>query len=67
MLRYYLLSNYDLAQIQALATSIGVDWEQLPAGSKRTLVREMLLYVDRRGRLGDLLTEMQRLSAAESP
>ena len=67
VLRYYLLSNYDLAQIQALATTVGIDWEQLPQGSKRTLAREMLLYADRRGKLGDLLLEMQQMSAAESP
>lgn len=64
--RHFLLANYDLAQLRALATAIGIDWEQLPQGSKRTLAREMLLYADRRERLGDLLSEMRRTAATEA-
>lgn len=63
--RYYLLANTDLAQLQSWVTALGIDWEQLPQSSKRTLARELLLYVDRRGRLGDLLAEMRR--SAEAP
>lgn len=58
--RYYLLANTDLSQLQALVDAMGIDWEQLPRSSKRTLARELLLYVDRRGRLGDLLAEMKQ-------
>lgn len=64
--RYYLLANTDLAQLHALATAVGVDWEQLPQSSKRTVARELLLYVDRRDRLGDLLSEMRRTAATET-
>jgi hypothetical protein len=58
--RYYLLANVDLAELQQLVAALGIDWEQLPQSSKRTLARELLLYVDRRGRLDELLAEMRR-------
>ncbi|MEZ4519679.1 MAG: hypothetical protein R3C44_23575 [Chloroflexota bacterium] len=65
VLRYFLLSNYDLSELRTLATAVGIDWEQLPQRNKRTLAREMLLYVDRRGKLEDLLVEMQQMDAGQ--
>lgn len=66
VLRYYLLANTNLTQLHELAAGLGIDWEQLPQNNKRSLARELLRYVDRRGRLGDLLSEMRRTAAAEA-
>jgi hypothetical protein len=64
--RYFLLANTDMAELQKLSAALAIDWEQLPHDTKRTLARELLLYVDRRERLGDLLAEMRRVAAAST-
>lgn len=63
--RYFLLANSDLPQLHEYAQAMDIDWEQLPQKSKRTVARELLYYVDRRGRLGDLLAEMKREAASD--
>ncbi|MEW5985899.1 MAG: hypothetical protein AB1791_04635 [Chloroflexota bacterium] len=55
VLRHYLLSHYNLAQLEAMAGELGMDWEQLTGRNKKEKVRELLLFLYRRNRLGDLL------------
>jgi hypothetical protein len=58
-LRYYLLSHYNLEKLQKLAAQLGIDWEQLEGTEKRAKVRELLLYLYRRNRVDELLSEMR--------
>lgn len=59
ILRHYLLSHYDLSWLERTATDLGIDWEQLSGGSKKGRVRNLLLYLYRRNRIGELIEYMQ--------
>ncbi len=59
ILRHYLLSYYDLEKLQKMSIALGVDWEQLTNGSKKTKVRELLLYLYRRNQIDELIALMQ--------
>lgn len=62
VLRHYLLAHYSQNEIAGMATALDVDWERLDNGNKKTLVRELLLYVSRRNRLNELITLIQEPS-----
>jgi hypothetical protein len=66
ILRHYLLAHYDLAQLQQLATNLGIDWEQLGTGNKKEKVRSLLLYLYRRNRIDELIHDMQGATAVTS-
>lgn len=55
VLRHFLLAHYNLAQLEALATTLEIDWEQLGNGNKKEMVRGLLLYLDRRNRTPELI------------
>jgi len=55
IIRHYLLAQYSLEQLEIAAAELGVDWEQLGAGDKKDKVRNLLLYLYRRNRLGELI------------
>lgn len=59
VLRHYLLANYSMAQLEGITTRLGIDWEQLESGDKRDKVRDLLLYLYRRNRIGELLQIIQ--------
>jgi hypothetical protein len=59
VIRHYLLAHYSVEQLQALAVELGIDWEQLDAGTKKDKTRALLLYLYRRNRLADLLHAIQ--------
>jgi hypothetical protein len=42
-----------------LAGELGIDWEQLDAGTKKDKTRSLLLYLYRRNRIADLLHTIQ--------
>ena len=48
-----------MEQLQALAGELGIDWEQLDAGTKKDKTRALLLYLYRRNRITDLLHVIQ--------
>ncbi|MFQ5398124.1 MAG: hypothetical protein ACE5E7_00845 [Anaerolineae bacterium] len=56
ILRHYLLATYTLAQLRDMADALGVDWEQLGAGGKKEMVRNLLLHLMHRNRLDELVT-----------
>lgn len=56
ILRQYLLARYSLSQLEQMSIGLGIDWEQLTAGSKKTKVRSLLQYLYRRNRIDDLIT-----------
>ncbi len=59
VIRHYLLAHYSVEQLQELAADLGIDWEQLDAGTKKDKVRGLLLYLYRRNRIADLLHAIQ--------
>lgn len=56
-----LISKYfDLAEIQILSTTLGIDYDDIPGGARKSLKIEGLIdYMRRRGRLDDLLQQLQ--------
>jgi hypothetical protein len=65
ILRHYLIANYDSTQLQAMAVTLGIDWDDLGAGGKKTKVRNMLLYLYRRNRIDELIKLMKAPLAEE--
>lgn len=63
VIRHYLLAHYSVEQLQQLATSLDVDWEQLEGADKKAKTRALLLYLYRRNRIDALLETMR--TAAE--
>ena len=59
VLRRYLLAFYFMSDLQDLVTELDIDWERLGIGSKQLKVRNLLLYLKRRGRLSELLDLMK--------
>ena len=55
ILRHYLLTNYDLNDLEKIALDLDIDWEQLDAGSKKDKTRSLLQYLYRRNRIRELI------------
>ena len=62
VLRHYLLAHYSQNEIAGMATALDVDWERLDARNKKTLARELLLYISRRNRMDELIALIQEPS-----
>lgn len=65
VLRHYLLAHFTLEELAVTAGRLGIDWEQLGSG-KREVARNLLLHVQRRNRLHDLIAVLQAETTAES-
>jgi hypothetical protein len=63
ILRHYLLAHYDLEKLQKTAVALGIDWEQLTVTSKKSRVRDLLLYLYRRNRVDELISLMHENAA----
>jgi len=50
-----LAKHYDLEELRTLAFNLGVDWDELGGETKSARARELIAYLQRRNRLGDLL------------
>ena len=59
VLRHFLLASYGLGELRQMAAALGLDWEQLGDGGKKGVARGMLLYLDRRNRLQELIALLQ--------
>lgn len=57
------MERFDLEELRTLAFELGIDYDSLPGEGKAGKVRELILFLDRRGKLGQLLAEIQKLSA----
>ncbi len=64
LIRQFLVANYTLADLQAIAADLGVDWEELGDGPKKTRARQLLLYLVRRNQLPRLLARLQKAPTA---
>ena len=58
ILRRYLLTFYNLDALEEMADDLEIDWERLGIGSKQQKVRNLLLWVRRRNRMGELIEVM---------
>lgn len=58
ILRRYLLTFYDLDMLQEIAGALDIDWELMGIGSKQQKVRNLLLWIRRRNRMGELIEAM---------
>lgn len=63
ILRHYLLAHYNLEKLQKTAVALGIDWEQLNVTSKKSRVRDLLLYLYRRNRVDELIHLMHENAA----
>jgi tetratricopeptide (TPR) repeat protein len=59
-LRRVLDERFTLDELRVLAYGIGVDTEELPGEGKSGKSRELIAYLERRGRLEDLIREIRR-------
>ena len=64
VIRHYLLAHYTVEQLQVMAARLGIDWEQLDAGTKKDKVRGLLNYLYRRNRVETLLDLLREESQA---
>jgi hypothetical protein len=60
VLRHFLLAHYSLDGLMALAHRLGVDYEFLDHATKPELSRNLLLYLQRRNQLGQLVSALQK-------
>ncbi|MFZ0544690.1 MAG: hypothetical protein WAM60_04600 [Candidatus Promineifilaceae bacterium] len=60
VLRYYLIANYTLGELEAMATELGIDWQIIGGTNKQSKVRNLLLFLYRRNRLEELIELMQQ-------
>ena len=65
VLRYYLVANYSLDELEQMASDLDLDWEVLGGDNKKTKVRNLLLYLYRRNRVQDLIDLLQAEPATE--
>jgi hypothetical protein len=63
VIRHYLLAHFNVEQLRSITAALGIDWEQLAEGDKKDKVRDLLLYLYRRGRMDDLLGQLRALEA----
>ena len=55
-LRRQMVALFNLGELSTLAFDLSVDWDSLEGGNIESKVQSLILYLARRGRLGDLLT-----------
>ena len=60
VIRYFLIANYTLNDLESMTTELGVDWQMIGGNSKQTKVRNLLLYLYRRNRIEELIELLQR-------
>jgi hypothetical protein len=65
VLRHYLLANARSAEIEGMAVTLGVDWEYLAGDSKKAKTRNILLYLQRRNRLQEIVDLMKTLDTPQ--
>ncbi|MFN2107592.1 MAG: hypothetical protein ACK2UJ_22130 [Candidatus Promineifilaceae bacterium] len=49
-----LVDEFNIEELQDLCFAMGIDYEELGGAGKSAKARELVLYMQRRGRLGEL-------------
>ncbi len=57
-----LVGNFSLDQIHTIVFDLGVDWDELPGQTKSAKSRELIVWLDRHGRISDLEKLLQSKS-----
>lgn len=65
-LRKWMVDNLDREQAAQVAGDLGVDYDGLPGSSEGAKARELIQYLDRRGRVGELIRAVDLLRADPS-
>lgn len=65
ILRHYLLAHFSQRDLAQVMEELGIDREQLEQHNKKGTVRELLLYLQRRGRLGQLIPFLKAHAPAQ--
>ncbi len=60
-----LTQRYDLEELRTLCAQIGVDFDDLRGEGKSAKARELILFLQRRGRLAELEAILQNVQSAE--
>jgi hypothetical protein len=63
----FLCARFSLGELRTLMLRLGVDPEQVNGETKDDLAREMILYFQHRGRLGELMAEARKLDSDRKP
>lgn len=58
LLRNLLIQHFDEGELMTLCHDLGVDYEDLPRGGKGNKVTDLISYMDRRGRIKELIAEV---------
>lgn len=61
-----LTGRFSLEELRTLAFQVGVDWDDLEGTAKTSKTRELIAYLDRQGRLNELVTAAARPDATGS-
>jgi hypothetical protein len=54
-----LAKHFDLEELRTVAFDLGVDWDELGGETKSARARELIAYLQRRNRLGDLIAAIE--------
>ena len=60
-LRRGLVESFSLSELRTLCSDLGVDYDELGSAGKEAQARELILYLERRGRLPELVARCQQL------
>ncbi|MFP4441019.1 MAG: effector-associated domain EAD1-containing protein [Chloroflexaceae bacterium] len=60
-LRQLLTRHFDRSELQTLCFELGVAYDDLPEGGRVDKIRELITYLERRGRIPDLIAVGRRL------
>ncbi len=56
-----LSARFSLEEVRSICFALGVDYDDLPGEGKAAKARELVAYLERRGRTAELAAEMARL------
>jgi hypothetical protein len=62
-LRTWLVANLDRSRLRLLCADLGVEFDDLGGESRASKALELIGYLNRRGRLGDLAQAIERIEA----
>jgi hypothetical protein len=65
-LREWLAANLEISQLRLLCADLDVDYEDLGGQSKKLKAQELIGYLNRRGRVDELVHAVERMEADPS-
>jgi WD40 repeat protein len=65
-LRTFLVTHFNLEEIETLAVDLAIEYDRLPHETRDELAYALIAYLERNGRIEELVNEVQRLRAHAS-